>query len=83
MGILSWIILGVVAGWITSQLTRRTASGAYLANGVVGVVGALAGGFTANLVGRDPVFGFTLISFFVAILGTVVFLAVFSALQQR
>jgi uncharacterized membrane protein YeaQ/YmgE (transglycosylase-associated protein family) len=83
MGILSWIILGVVAGWITSQLTRRTASGAYLANSVVGVVGALAGGFTANLVGRDPVFGFTLIGFFVAILGTVVFLAVLIAFQQR
>jgi uncharacterized membrane protein YeaQ/YmgE (transglycosylase-associated protein family) len=83
MGILSWIILGIVVGLAVSQITRRTTPRSYLANGLVGFVGALAGGFTANLVGRDPVFGFTLISFFVAALGTIVFLAVFSALQQR
>jgi uncharacterized membrane protein YeaQ/YmgE (transglycosylase-associated protein family) len=83
MGILSWILLGAVAAWAISLLTRRTGPGDYLANGVVGFLGALAGGFAANLVGRDPVFGFTLISFFVAILGSAVFLAVFSALRQR
>ncbi|MCI0394052.1 MAG: GlsB/YeaQ/YmgE family stress response membrane protein [Chloroflexi bacterium] len=83
MGVLSWIVLGVVAGWVASQITRRTALKNYLANSVAGVIGAFAGGFTANLVGRDPVLGFTLISFFVAVLGTVVFLSIFSALQPR
>jgi uncharacterized membrane protein YeaQ/YmgE (transglycosylase-associated protein family) len=83
MGILSWIILGVVAAWIASQITRRTGPQAYLVNTLVGFVGAFAGGFSANLVGRDPVFGFTLIGFFVAVLGSVLFLAVFSALQPR
>lgn len=78
MGIVSWLIVGIVAGWITSQVARRNV----VASGVVGFIGAFAGGFAANLVGRDPVFGFTLISFFVAVLGSVVFLTVFSAVQR-
>ncbi len=83
MGVLSWIILGVVAGWVASRITRRTEPMNYAANIAVGIVGACAGGFSANLVGRDPFFGFTLISFFVAVLGTIVFLAVLGMLQRR
>ena len=83
MGTLSWIILGIVAAWATSRVTRHTEPRDYLLNIVVGVIGAFAGGFSANLVGRDPVFGFTLTSFFVAMLGTVVFLVILFGIIQR
>jgi uncharacterized membrane protein YeaQ/YmgE (transglycosylase-associated protein family) len=52
-------------------------------NIVIGIIGAVAGGFTANLVTRNPVFGLSWASFFVALLGILVFLSVANAVQQR
>ena len=82
MGVLSWIILGGLAGWLAGTMTGRRGAMDLLANIVVGVIGAFVGGFLGNLVGRTPVFGFTLTSFFVAVLGAVVFLALFSAIRR-
>jgi len=83
MGMLSWILTGIVGGAAASAITRRNNLLGYLINIVVGVVGAFAGGFSANLVTRHPVFGFFPESFFVALLGTLVFLAVSNAVQRR
>ncbi len=83
MGGLSWILLGIVAGWVASFITRRMDLIGLAINVVVGVIGAAAGGFAANLVTRHPVFGFNLQSIFVALLGTLVFLAVANAVQRR
>ena len=82
MGVLSWIVLGGLAGWVASITTGRREPTSLLANIVVGIIGAFVGGFLGNLVGRTPVFGFTFSSFFVALLATVVFLALFSALRR-
>jgi uncharacterized membrane protein YeaQ/YmgE (transglycosylase-associated protein family) len=83
MGVLSWIILGGLAGWVGSRITGRQKQMGLLANIIVGIIGAVVGGFIANLVGRAPVFGLNFQSFFVALLGTVVFLFVLSAIQRR
>lgn len=82
MGVLSWTILGGLAGWVASIITERRRQLGLLANIVVGIIGAFVGGFLGNLVGRTPVFGFTFSSFFVAVLGAVVFLALFNALRR-
>ena len=82
MGVLSWTILGGLAGWVASTITGRRGPMDLLANIVAGIIGAFVGGFLGNLVGRTPVFGFTLSSFFVAVLGAVVFLALFGAIRR-
>lgn len=82
MGIISWIIFGGLAGWVAARITNQE-SGGLITTILVGLVGAIFGGFIANLVGRTPVFGFNLLSLIVAILGAVVFLALLSAVQRR
>ena len=75
MGILTWIVLGLVAGWLASQFMR----GGYGLVGdiVLGIVGAIVGGFLCGLIlGRDMVTGFNLESVLVAFLGAVVLIAV-------
>jgi uncharacterized membrane protein YeaQ/YmgE (transglycosylase-associated protein family) len=83
MGIVGWIIIGLVAGWAASQIARRGGGGELALNLVVGVIGAAAGGFITNLVVRQPVFGLDWQSAFVALLAAVVFLAVWGAIRQR
>jgi uncharacterized membrane protein YeaQ/YmgE (transglycosylase-associated protein family) len=83
MGILTWLVVGVVAGVVASFFVRRPPSSAYLALIAVAFVGAAAGGFATNLVTRHPVFSANLPSLFVAVLGAGVFLAVFRGLQRE
>ncbi|MEZ4864281.1 MAG: GlsB/YeaQ/YmgE family stress response membrane protein [Caldilineaceae bacterium] len=74
MGILAWIILGAIAGWLAGMITGR--GGGLLTNIVVGIVGALIGGFLMNTVGGAGVTGFNLYSILVAVLGAVVLLVI-------
>lgn len=76
MGILSWIILGGIAGWIASMFAKTNESMGILANIVVGILGALLGGFLFGLFGGDGVSGFNLYSLFVAIVGSFVLLMI-------
>ncbi len=70
-----WIIFGALAGWIASMIMGRNAQMGALANIVVGIVGALIGGFLmSNVFGAPGVTGFNLTSLIVAILGAVVLL---------
>jgi uncharacterized membrane protein YeaQ/YmgE (transglycosylase-associated protein family) len=82
MGIISWIILGGVAGWVASRMIGRGRSMGLVVHIIVGIIGAFLGGFLANLVGRNDVISFNLESFFVAVLGAVVFLAVLRAIRS-
>ena len=75
MGLLSWLIIGALAGWVASILTGRNERQGCIMNIVVGVVGALLGGFLIQLltgVGFD--LAFNIRSFLVAVLGAVVLL---------
>ena len=80
MGIITWIIVGIISGWTASALTRRNQF--IVTNIIVGLVGAILGGFAANLVTRHAVLGFSWASLFVGILGAVVFLAFANAMQR-
>jgi len=77
MGLLAWIIFGGLAGWIASKIAGTDERQGCLLNIVVGIVGALIGGFIVSLLrGGEPwEFSFDLASFLVAVLGAVVLLA--------
>jgi uncharacterized membrane protein YeaQ/YmgE (transglycosylase-associated protein family) len=81
MGIIGWIVLGGIAGWIASMIAGTNASMGLIANIVVGIVGALIGGFVFSLLGGSDVTGFNLWSLFVAVVGSVILLWVIKAFR--
>jgi uncharacterized membrane protein YeaQ/YmgE (transglycosylase-associated protein family) len=83
MGIIAWIILGALAGWIASMIMRTDAEQGAVANIVVGIVGALVGGFIMGLIGEAGVTGLNLRSVLVAIGGACVALAIYRAFTGR
>ncbi len=83
MGIISWIILGGLAGWIASMFVGTNREQGILGNIVVGVIGAVIGGFIVNLFGVDGITGFNLWSFAVALLGSVVALWAWKMFTRR
>ena len=82
MGILGWIILGGLAGWVASMIAGTNAQQGLLGNIVVGVIGGLLGGFLANVFGIDGVTGFNLWSFAIALVGAVILLWIWKALRS-
>ena len=84
MGLLSWIIVGLIAGWLANQVMRRGRGNA-ATDIVVGVIGGLVGGFLASqLFGvPDAVNGINVGSVVVAFLGAVVAIALVRALPGR
>ena len=80
MNILLWIVFGALAGWVASLIMRTDRQQGALANIVLEIVGALAGGFLMGLFGEPGVTGFNLYSIFVAVLGSVVVIYISSLL---
>lgn len=68
MGILAWIILGGLAGWVATKLVGRGGRGLVF-NIVIGIVGAFVGGLVFEFIGSTGVTGFNLWSFLVAVVG--------------
>ncbi len=83
MGIIGWLIIGALAGWIASKITgndKRMGAGK---NIIVGVIGGFIGGLAMNLIGGEGVTGFNLWSLFVAVLGAVILLLIVNAVTRR
>ena len=80
MGIIGWIIIGIVAGWLAEKIMKRNHG--LLTNLVVGVVGAIIGGFIASrLLGLD-VGGFNIMTLLVATVGAVILLFVLGMVRR-
>ncbi|MEI6221398.1 MAG: GlsB/YeaQ/YmgE family stress response membrane protein [bacterium] len=71
MNIIAWIVLGALAGWIGSMIMKTGGQG-ILMDIVLGIVGALVGGFVMNFFGQDGVTGFNLYSLLVAVIGAAI-----------
>ncbi len=81
MSIIAWIILGLIAGFIASKIVNRHGEGILL-DIVVGIVGAVIGGWIMAALGGTGVNGFNLYSILVAIGGAVVLLVIVHALRR-
>ncbi len=79
MSILAWIVLGLVAGFVASKLVNKTGEGILL-DIVLGVVGAVVGGWLFNTFGMTGVTGLNIWSLLVAVVGAVLFLVVYHAI---
>lgn len=79
MGFISWIILGLIAGFIGSKIVNKRGEGLLL-DIVLGILGAIVGGFLFSLIGAVGVTGLNLYSMMVATVGAVVVLLIYHAL---
>ncbi len=82
MSIIGWIVLGLIAGFIASKIVNKSGSGILL-DIVLGVVGAVVGGFLFNTFGAAGVTGFNIYSMVVAVIGAVVVLFVYHLISGR
>jgi uncharacterized membrane protein YeaQ/YmgE (transglycosylase-associated protein family) len=82
MSILAWIVLGLLAGFIGSKIVNKTGEGFFL-DIILGVVGALLGGWLFSMFGASGVTGLNLYSLFVAVIGSIVFLVLYHAIFRR
>jgi uncharacterized membrane protein YeaQ/YmgE (transglycosylase-associated protein family) len=81
MSILAWIVLGLIAGFIGSKVVNKTGEGIFL-DIVLGVVGAVVGGWLFRFFGSTGVSGLNLWSMLVAIIGAVVVLVAYHAIRR-
>lgn len=82
MSLLAWIILGLIAGFIGSKIANNTGQGV-LVDILLGVIGAVVGGFLFEQFGQPGVSGLNLYSLLVAVVGAVVVLWLYHALVRR
>jgi uncharacterized membrane protein YeaQ/YmgE (transglycosylase-associated protein family) len=82
MGIIAWLVLGLIAGFIGSKLVNKQGEGMMM-DIVLGIVGAVVGGFVAHLAGFSGITGFNLYSILVAVVGSVLVLVLYHSLSRR
>jgi uncharacterized membrane protein YeaQ/YmgE (transglycosylase-associated protein family) len=82
MSFLAWIVLGLVAGFVASKIVNKTGEGIIL-DIVLGVVGAVAGGWLFHAFGMVGVTGLNLYSLLVAVIGAVLLLVVYHAVMGK
>ena len=82
MSIIGWLILGLIAGFIGSKIVNKTGEGVVV-DIILGIVGAVVGGYLFTLVGAAPVTGLNIYSMFVAVVGAIVVLVVYHAVVGR
>ena len=80
MGILAWIVLGLIAGFLASAVMRGGGFG-IIGDIIVGIVGALIGGFLFSALGSTGVTGFNIWSLFVAFVGACLLIAILRAVS--
>ena len=81
--IITWIVVGGLAGWVASMIVGTNRSQGMVGNIVVGIVGALVGGLLFGLLGGSGFTGFNIWSFLVALVGAVVVLLIWQAITGR
>nr|NIP30013.1 GlsB/YeaQ/YmgE family stress response membrane protein [Candidatus Dadabacteria bacterium]NIQ14211.1 GlsB/YeaQ/YmgE family stress response membrane protein [Candidatus Dadabacteria bacterium] len=81
MGILSWAIFGLIAGWLAKVIMPGKDPGGFFVTILIGVVGGIFGGYIGTLLGIGTVTGFNLMSFVLAIAGAIVLLALYRVVK--
>jgi uncharacterized membrane protein YeaQ/YmgE (transglycosylase-associated protein family) len=81
MSIFAWIVLGLLAGFIGSKIVNKSGEGV-IVDILLGIVGAVLGGWLFNRFGAAGVTGLNLYSLLVAVVGSVVFLVIYHAIRR-
>jgi uncharacterized membrane protein YeaQ/YmgE (transglycosylase-associated protein family) len=84
MGLIGWIVLGALAGWLASLINKTNREQGWLGNIVLGVVGGIVGGFLWNLIAdSDGSMDFSIGSLIIAIIGALIVSFVFTLLTGK
>jgi len=82
MSILAWIVLGLIAGFVASKIINKRGEGLLL-DIILGIIGAVVGGWLFHAFGAAGVTGLNLYSLLVAVVGAVVVLVIYHALRGK
>ena len=82
MGILSWIIMGLIVGVIAKWIMPGKDGGGIIITIILGIAGAFVGGFIGSLIGLGGVSGFNIGSFILAILGALLLLFIYRKIKK-
>jgi uncharacterized membrane protein YeaQ/YmgE (transglycosylase-associated protein family) len=82
MGIIAWIIVGLIAGFIASKIVNKSGEG-FFRDVILGIIGAMVGGWLFTALGANGVTGFNLYSIFVAVIGAIIVLVLYHAIFRR
>ncbi|MBP6382179.1 MAG: GlsB/YeaQ/YmgE family stress response membrane protein [Pseudomonadales bacterium] len=82
MGILSWIVMGLIVGVLAKFIMPGRDPGGFIITVALGIGGAFVGGYIGSFLGIGAVSGFNLASIFIATLGAIVLLALYRALKR-
>ena len=82
MSIIGWIILGLISGFIASKIVNKTGQGFFI-DLVLGIVGAIVGGFIFSALGASGITGLNLYSMVVAVIGAVIVLVIYHMVAGR
>ncbi len=82
MSIIAWLVLGLIAGFIGSKLVNKSGEGVFL-DIILGIVGAVVGGFIFNAFGASGVSGLNIYSLIVAVIGAVLVLVIYHTIVGR
>ena len=83
MGVLSWIILGLIVGIIAKILTPGKDPGGFIMTIILGITGAFIGGFISSAIGLGRVTGFDIRSLGIAVVGSILILLIYRRLKKR
>ncbi len=81
MGIIAWIVIGIVAGWLAEKIMGRNHG--LITNLIVGVVGAIIGGFLASALLGIETGGFNIVTLIVAVIGACILLFLVGLVKRR
>lgn len=82
INILVWVVVGGLAGWLASIIMKTDAQQGAVGNIVIGVIGALIGGFVMGQFGGGGFDGFNIGSFLVALLGSIILIAILKLIRK-
>lgn len=81
MSIIAWLVVGLIAGFIASKIVNKSGEGIFL-DIILGIVGAVVGGFLFNMMGAGGTTGINLYSILVAVVGAIVVLVIYHMIRR-
>ncbi len=82
MGLISWVVFGALAGWLSRMIMPGKDPGGCVVTPLIGIVGAVVGGWIATLLGFGGISGFDIRSFVIAVLGALIVLFIYHRFKR-